>query len=409
MPFFARRIAGVLLVLLAIALPPVAALAVVLATAAVTDSPPLFLGAGALTLAGSAYGLSRAATVFLVPARSRTWVAALVAVAWLGLGAAAVLPAGPHPAAGATPAGVRFWSLPTGSGIAYVHAPATARVHRGPVVFLHGGPGTPGEGLPAVTRALTEAGFDVYAYDQLGAGRSTRLRDVTGYTVARHVADLEAIRALLGVDRMILVGQSWGASLAAQYLARHPANVRAVVFTGPGPIWPGADPGGDTGDPWARMTPSQREQRDELLSSPRVVVQALLQQVNPNAAHAFMGDDEADELLHRVAVLGKDTTGCPGSQPARVHDNHQGFYSNQRTVADFDHTPDPRPALRTVRVPALILRGECDFVPPETAEEYRRTLPGAKLVAVPGAGHAIAANQPERYRESLVAFLDALD
>src|SRR3954463_16104921 len=118
-----------------------------------------------------------------------------------------------------------------------------------------------------------------------------------------------------------------------------------------------------------------------------------------------MGDDEGDELLHRVAVLGKDTTGCAGSPPASVHDNHQGFYGNQLTVADFARTPDPRPALRTVRVPALILRGECDFVPPETAEEYRRTLTGSELIRVRGAGHAIAANQPDRYREALLGFL----
>ncbi|MEV4356383.1 alpha/beta fold hydrolase [Nonomuraea sp. NPDC049625] len=59
-------------------------------------------------------------------------------------------------------------------------------------------------------RHLAAAGFDVYAYDQLGAGRSTRLSDVTGYTVARHVADLEAIRRTIGADRIVIVGQRTG-------------------------------------------------------------------------------------------------------------------------------------------------------------------------------------------------------
>ncbi|GAA3455715.1 alpha/beta hydrolase [Dactylosporangium matsuzakiense] len=240
MSLLTRRATGALLALLGIALPPVAAAATMLAVAAVTDAPPLFLGAAALVLAASAYGLARAAARLVLAPRRRTAAALLAGVAWIGVAAAVVLPAGPHPAAGAVPAQVRFWSLPTGSRIAYVHAAAATGGAREPVVFLHGGPGTPGEGLPSVTAALVAAGFDVYAYDQLGAGRSNRLSDVNGYTVARHVADLEAIRIQLGVERLILVGQSWGASLAAQYLAAHPAAVRAVVFTGPGPIWPGA-------------------------------------------------------------------------------------------------------------------------------------------------------------------------
>jgi pimeloyl-ACP methyl ester carboxylesterase len=406
-PTFLRRLAGVTLVLLAAVLAPAAGLAALLLTASWSASVPLFVAAGLTALFAVSVAVAHLAGRVLRRRRPRAWTAAVgltIAGIWAA-GAATTLVPGPHPAAGPPPAGVQFWDLPTGSRIAYVHAPATAEPRAEPIIFLHGGPGTPGEGLPAVTPALTDAGYQVYAYDQLGAGRSTRLRDVTGYTVARHVADLEAIRVRLRTERIVLIGQSWGASLAAQYLAAHPDHVRAVVFSGPGPLWPGIDPDGGAGDPWSRMTADQRRQRDDLLSRPRIVLQALLQQVNPNAAHAFVGDDEADELLHRVAVLGKDATGCPDSPPAPVHGNHQGFYSNQGTVDDFARTPDPRPALRSVRVPALILRGECDFIPAATAEQYRATLAGSTLVTVAGAGHAVAGNQPGRYRDLLLDFL----
>ena len=272
-------------------------------------------------------------------------------------------------------------------------------------MFLHGGPGTPGEGLPEVAADLAAAGFDVYAYDQLGAGRSTRLRDVTGYTVARQVADLEAIRVRLGADRLILVGRSWGASLAAQYLAAHPGRVAKAVFTSPGLIWPAAWPDGGTGDPWTRATPEQRRERDELFSNPRILALTVLQGIDPEAAHRLVGDDEADELLHRFAVIGKDTGTCLGAAPAPVHDNRQGFYVNQLTVADFATVEDPRPALRRTRVPSLIMRGTCDFIPAPVAAEYREVLPGATLVDVPAAGHAIAAEQPEVYTRTLLTFL----
>lgn len=400
-----RRVSGVALMIVSVVLMPAVAVAALLLVAAGTATVPVFTAAGAAALLACGAGLGRVSGRVSGLAGGARWGTAggvAVACAWAVLAAATVLQPGPHPAAGPVPDGVRFWQLPTGSRIAYVHAGGTTGT---PVLFLHGGPGTPGEGLPDIAGDLSSAGHPVYAYDQLGAGRSTRLADVTGYTVARQVADLEAIRVIIGSERVMLVGQSWGASLAAQYIAAHPEHVAAVVFTSPGPIWPGARPGGGTGDPWQRMTPAQRDARDALFSSPRVLAQALLQGVNPNAAHAFAGDDEADELMHRVAVLGKDGTGCPDSAPATVHGNHQGFYVNQQTVDDFARIADPRPALRRVRVPALVLRGDCDFVPADTAAEYQRTLPGATLVSVAGAGHAIARNQPERYRDLVTGFL----
>jgi len=403
-----RRTAGALLLPIAVATAVASGIAGFFAAAAVTAWIPLLCGVGLVLLGGVAYLLARPAFALLgVRRRSRaaTVLAAFLTVAVAGLAAATVFRPGPHPAAAPPPAGVQFWDLPTGSRIAYVHAPASGTHRPTPVLFLHGGPGTPGEGVPAAGALLAADGFEVYAYDQLGAGRSTRLADVTGYTVARQVADLEAIRAELGAEHILLIGQSWGGSLAAQYLSAYPQHVARVVFTSPGPIWAGAYPDGGGGDPWARMTAEQRRQRDALFGSPRLIAQAILQGINSNAAHALVGDDEADALMHAVAVLGKDSTRCPGSAPAVVHDNHQGFYVNQQTVEDFAHIPDPRPALRQARVPALVMRGECDFVPWEETYEYRRTLPQSTLVYLPHTGHDIASGQPEAYAAVLRAFL----
>jgi pimeloyl-ACP methyl ester carboxylesterase len=405
---FLRRSAGALLLPVAVVAGVTVGAAGLLAAAVFTAWIPLLCAIGLALLGIVAWLLAWPAFALLgVPRgrRSATVLAALAAVAVAGLAAVTVFRPGPHPAAAPAPAGVRFWDLPTGSRIAYVHAPASGTPRPAPVLFLHGGPGTPGEGLPAAGVLLAADGFEVYAYDQLGAGRSTRLADVTGYTVARQVADLEAIRVELRAEHLILIGQSWGGSLAAQYLAAYPQRVARAVFTSPGPIWAGAYPDGGGGDPWARMTAEQRRQRDALFAKPRIIAASILRGINPNAAHALVGDDEADALMHAVAVLGKDGTRCPGSSPAGVHDNHQGFYVNQQTVEDFAHIPDPRPALRQARVPALIMRGECDFVPWDETNEYRRTLPQATLVYLPHTGHDLAAGQPQAYAAVLRAFL----
>jgi pimeloyl-ACP methyl ester carboxylesterase len=405
MPFLLRRIGGILLVALTPVVAILSGLIAFLAAAAVTARLPLLAAVGLVFMTLAALGVSAAGWRLLRRRERAIGYAVLVALGCAGLAGTSIFVPGARPPAGPDPGWVRYWSLPTGSRLAYAYLAATGPKRPYPVVFLHGGPGTPGNGLPAVAGSIAAAGFDVYAYDQLGAGRSTRLDDVTGYTVARQVADLEAVRAAIGADKLILVGQSWGGSLAAQYLAAYPGHVQRVAFTSPGPIWPSAWPGGGTGDPWARMTADQRRRRDALVDRPRIYAQAVLQSINPNAAHALVGDNEADELMHRMAVLGKDATSCPGAPPASVHDNHQGFYVNQLTVEDFARIADPRPILRQSTVPAMIMRGSCDFVPWAVTREYRDTLPHAELVSVPDAGHGIAADQPALYERILMAFL----
>ncbi|MYY13939.1 hypothetical protein GT204_35005 [Streptomyces sp. SID4919] len=127
--------------------------------------------------------------------------------------------------------------------------------------------------------------------------------------------------------------------------------------------------------------------------------------VNPRAAHALVGDREADHWMRETALTGKDGGSCPGAAPAPAHHNPLGFYANQLTSADFEEIPDPRPALRTAHVPALVLRGDCDYPAPEVAHEYVTTLPDTRFVAVEGAGHALPRDRPARYRSLLLDFV----
>ncbi|MGV9304252.1 alpha/beta fold hydrolase [Nonomuraea sp. NPDC003727] len=400
---FVRRTAGLLAGLIAALLAVAAAAFSFLALASVTAVIPMLCAAAVLVCLLVAFLLGRPSMRLLTRSagRAAVWfavtVTALAAVsAWL-----LVFRPLPTPLAPAAPAYVRYWDLPTGSRIAYTHRKGGAEPY--PVIFLHGGPGTAGEGLPEGAEELAADGFDVYAYDQVGAGRSSRLADVTGYTVARQVADLEAIRQVIGVPKMILVGRSWGATLTAQYLAAHPGRVAKAVFVSPGALWaPGA---GDIGEPWNRLTPDQARRRDDLLGSPRMIALSLLLENGPAAAHALVPDREADWRMRELLLIGKDATTCPDGPPAPTHGNRPGFYANQFTVADAMRVPDPRPRLRRLHVPALIMRGTCDYIKPHVAAEYRDTIPGARLAEVANAGHGIAHEQTATYLRLLRGFL----
>jgi proline iminopeptidase len=79
---------------------------------------------------------------------------------------------------------------------------------------------------------LADEGFDVYNYHQVGAGLSSRL-GASQCTVDRHVVDLDAIRVILGAEKVILIGASWGGQLIAEYMAAHPARVERAVVVSP--------------------------------------------------------------------------------------------------------------------------------------------------------------------------------
>lgn len=382
-----------LLFLLGAVLALIAGIVGFFAVAMVVPVVPVFAGAGALAAAGAAWLVGRRGVRAL--GRRRVWpFVAAVTVAVCALAWFVALRPHPVPPAAAVPAGVRFWDLPTGSRLAYVREAAKGTARPYPVIFLHGGPGTPGEGVPEGGRELAAAGFDVYAYDQLGAGRSTRLDDVGGYTVARHVADLDAVRTALGAERVILVGRSWGGTLTAAYMAAHPDRVDRAVLTSPGAIWEPAYPDG-VGSPWG--------DGGEPDVSPRFLVQNILIGLNPAAAYNLVGDREADSTFRDLLVSAKDTTGCPGAAPAPVHDNQPGFYVNQLTSQD--EVPDPRPKLREVKAPTLIVRGECDYIKQAVTDEYRSVLPNTSYTYVKGAGHSIANGRPDVYRKLLMDFL----
>jgi proline iminopeptidase len=318
---------------------------------------------------------------------------------------AVLLPVGDPRLAPAPVAAQRLWALPTGSRIAYVHLPARGARRPSPVVFLHGGPGIADmAGDAAYFGRLTQDGFDVWVYDQVGTGRSSRLEDPRDYTIARNVADLEAIRERIGAERLLLVGHSWGAQVAAGYLAAHPDHVARVVFSSPGALAPALDDGSDAGVR-GRLTIGQQLGLYRLLARPRVLLAWTLLQVNPQAAHAFAGDAEMDARNDRVYNAGRAGAHCRGASPGPAL-HGLGFYAYQfPQSAAAGPWADPRPALARNSTPALVIKGSCDYLSWASGLAYRQALPDARLVYLERAGHNAYQDQPAAYLGVVRAFL----
>jgi len=99
-----------------------------------------------------------------------------------------------------------------------------------PVVFIHGGPG--GGCSEANRRFFDPERYRIVLFDQRGAGRSTPTADLTDNTTWDLVADLETLREMLGIDRWMCFGGSWGSTLALVYAITHPERVTELVMRG---------------------------------------------------------------------------------------------------------------------------------------------------------------------------------
>lgn len=102
-------------------------------------------------------------------------------------------------------------------------------------VVLHGGPGS--GCTPGLRRYFDPAAYRIVLFDQRGCGRSTPsaadpTTSLAANTTPHLLADLEALRTHLDIERWLLFGGSWGAVLALAYARRHPDRVSEIVLTG---------------------------------------------------------------------------------------------------------------------------------------------------------------------------------
>lgn len=97
-------------------------------------------------------------------------------------------------------------------------------------LLLHGGPG--GASRPRDRRFFDPRRYRIIAFDQRGCGRSTPAGELRANTTAHLVQDMERLRAHLGVERWLLFGGSWGATLALAYAQAHPRRVDRLVLRG---------------------------------------------------------------------------------------------------------------------------------------------------------------------------------
>jgi proline iminopeptidase len=307
------------------------------------------------------------------------------------------------------PEAVDYWELESGSRIAYQKFPAENKTKEEPVIFVHGGPGgavVTFKPITEVISALSKNGYDVYFYDQVGGGLSGRLRNIREYQTSRHVADLEQIRKKIKAEKLILVGESNGGMLAAHYAALYPTNVRKLVLISPGSLIPQEWDDESTGKIKDKASEETLQKFDDLLKTPRIIFTLLLFEINPDAAHNFLPETQADTLTNKLFSLLLGGMACNPGQFPEDHNILFGFWA----VMIPDELPEPaneavKDKLRSLTLPVLILKAECDYIKWEIVREYKSLLKNSTLLFLEGAGHMPFLEKPELVLDSIRSFL----
>lgn len=263
-----------------------------------------------------------------------------------------------------------------------------------PVVFLHGGPGAGCS--PDHRRQFDPARYDILLFDQRGCGRSTPHASLEANTTWHLVDDIERLRKLIGHERWMVFGGSWGSTLALAYAQAHPDRVTELVlrgiFTfrqseldwlyrfGASEIFP---------DKWEEfLAPIPEAERGDLVAAYHRRLTDPDPAVQLAAAKAWSKwEAETVTLLPSPAVIETHTSDRFAIAIARIENHYmvnKGWIEEGSLIARAGRLKD---------IAGVIVQGRYDCcTPPATAWDLHRAWPEARLEIVPDGGHLF--NEP---------------
>jgi proline iminopeptidase len=263
------------------------------------------------------------------------------------------------------------------------------------VLTLHGGPGGSHDYLLSL-RDLTQRGYRVVFFDQLGCGRSEIPPGTDLFTLEHHIEETEGIRTALGLGRVHLLGSSYGGLLGLAYAIKYQQNLRSLVTVGGLPDVPFAS---------AEMN-------------------RLIGELPPGDAQAIRDHGARGELTHpdyvRATTLFYQTYLCrlpewppeitrtlqlTEERPVYRYMNGPNEFTITGTIRDINLVPE----LPRIRVPTLVLGGRYDEVTPAVAEQIHAGIPGSRRVTFERSSHTPFWEEREAFMSVVAAFLRDVD
>ncbi|MCK9628786.1 MAG: proline iminopeptidase-family hydrolase [Bacteroidales bacterium] len=263
-----------------------------------------------------------------------------------------------------------------------------------PLLVVHGGPGAPHDYLETL-EALADK-RPVIFYDQLGCGNSDLPTDTLLWKIERFVEEIVIIRRELKLEKIHLLGQSWGAMLATEYIIReNPEGILSLTLSGP------------------------------LLSSPRWIadqnrlVTLLPENIQNTIKHCEQAEDYSSQEyqnaiqeyykkhLCRINPLPEPMNRTNSKMAVNIYLYMWGpsEFCATGTLKDADLTGE----LHKIKVPVLLTCGEFDEATPESVRYFQSKIPGSKIHIMKDCSHSHHLENPKEYIKITEDFLKSND
>ncbi len=259
-----------------------------------------------------------------------------------------------------------------------------------PLIVIHGGPGSTQDYLLPQLQQLAANNFVIF-YDQRGCGRSTGEINPDTINIPTYVNDLENIRKAFNLNKISLLGHSWGGLLAMHYAIAYPKSVDKLILSNSMPA-SSEDMFIYVNEYEKRLSPYQ----DELSEIHKT---QAFQEGNPEIIERFFR-----VIFRTFCCLAEkaDLLNLHMSSSASVN----GRKVNELICEKLLKTPfSLHESLKTLEIPTLIIHGDFDPIPVMTAQNIHMSIQGSKYVLLKNCGHFPYVENPSVYFKSLKEFL----
>jgi len=253
-----------------------------------------------------------------------------------------------------------------------------------PVLFLlHGGPGGDHVSFKGSHRSLTDVAQLVYV-DHRGCGRSAH-GPSESYTMDNNIDDLDALREHLGLERISVLGSSYGGMVAQGYAIRYPDRIANLVLVSTAPSF-------------RFMQDAQRIVKERGTPEQARVCERLW-------AGTFESLEQLREYYDVMAPL-YSTTFKPADSEAAYKRGTRSFIALNEGFGGFLRTYDYSEQLAQIPCPTLVIAGAHDWIcPPNQSQLIADRIPRAHLKIFANSSHSVAADETSAYLQAVKGFL----
>lgn len=281
--------------------------------------------------------------------------------------------------------GAKLWVVTVGEG--------------DPIIFIAGGPGGAHVGLRSFD-ALADNHHELIYFDAFGRGKSDTAKNVSEYTLARDIEDIEGLRKALKLDKISVLGHSYGGVVAQGYAIKYPEHLSHLILA-------------DTFHSFIMWQENDDSSNREIKNSYPEVWDELMKIRNEGAVSS---DARHQEVYGKVPygflyAYNPDKFAARGSKPYPNSYNSKLYYQMVGNDGDFIvgsdiGTFDYRQQLKNLKMPVLIVTGRYDRVAvPWMAIKFKVYCPQAQFVMFEKSGHNPQVEEPEKEFKIINDFL----